>query len=119
MFNAVYNIAGRALFNAQVGINVTSNNVANSSVEGYSRRTVSYESSLTIQTAQGAVGTGAEVQAIKREFDQSVEKLYLTDNAGQSMWNTIADTLSTVETLFTDSGDSTTYGLSTSLSTLL
>ncbi|MBG0775171.1 MAG: flagellar hook-associated protein FlgK [Desulfovibrionaceae bacterium] len=114
MINNLLYIGSTALMNAQVGISVTSGNIANVDTEGYSRKTVSYATRQPTVYAGWQVGTGADVSAIKRNFDRYVEKQYLAANGTTSFWYTQAQVLASVETLFGQSGD---YGLSTVLDT--
>lgn len=98
--------------NAQVGISVTSDNIANADVEGYSRKTVSYETSDSIRYGSLFIGTGADVEEIARHYNYYIEKQYLASNSESSYWSSQASTLSSVEELFNETDD---YGLSTAM----
>jgi len=112
--NGIYSIATKALMNAQVGINVTSENVANADVAGYSRRTVNYETSDSIRYKSLYLGTGADVQEVARHYNYYIEQQYLGANSKACYWSAQAQTLSYVEELFNQSED---YGLSVALDT--
>lgn len=110
--NGIYSLATRALMNAQVGISVTGDNIANADVQGYSRRTVTYETADSIRYRSLYLGTGADVQEIARHYNYYVERQYLAANSENSYWGQQAETLSSVEELFNESDD---YGISTAL----
>lgn len=98
--------------NAQVGISVTGDNIANADVTGYSRQTVTYETTDSIRYKSLFIGTGADVQEITRHYNYYLEKQYLASNSESSYWSAQAETLSSVEELFNQTDD---YGLSTAL----
>ncbi|MFV0349771.1 MAG: flagellar hook-associated protein FlgK [Halodesulfovibrio sp.] len=110
--NGIYSLATQALMNAQVGISVTGDNIANADVQGYSRKTVTYETADSIRYRSLYLGTGADVQEIARHYNYYVEKQYLASNSETSYWGQQAESLSSVEELFNESDD---YGLSTAL----
>ena len=113
MINNILSIASGALINAQAAISVHSDNVANVSTEGYTRRTVNYETRDSIYRNGLSLGTGAVIDSVQRHVDMFLEAQYLEGNAGYSMWEARTDTLYAVETLFSEDGD---YGLSSALS---
>ncbi|UZP68781.1 flagellar hook-associated protein FlgK [Desulfovibrio mangrovi] len=110
--NGIYSLATQALMNAQVGISVTGDNIANADVQGYSRKTVTYETADSIRYRSLYLGTGADVQEIARHYNYYVEKQYLASNSETSYWGQQAESLSSVEELFNESDD---YGISTAL----
>ncbi|MEG6504234.1 flagellar hook-associated protein FlgK [Nitratidesulfovibrio sp. 1201_IL3209] len=112
--SSIFNIGASALSNAQIGISVTSNNLSNADVEGYSRQTVQYTTGPTVSSGGYTYGSGATVSEITRHFSYTVESQYLTYSSQASMWETITSTLSSMETLFDDSDDEG-YDLSTAL----
>ena len=75
IFNALH-IGYSGLQVAQTGINTTGHNIANAEVEGYSRQRVVAKASTPLSTYPGNVGNGAEVQDIKRIFDNFVFDRY-------------------------------------------
>jgi len=64
----------RSLANAQVGINVVNENIANVNTEGYSRRRIIFKPGEYQETSYGLVGSGAEVDRI-----ESVRDVFLQD----------------------------------------
>jgi flagellar hook-associated protein 1 FlgK len=60
-----------ALLAAQRGLQVTANNVANASTEGYARQRVNLTESVSTVLGQGmTVGTGVRIAGIERIYDQ-------------------------------------------------
>ena len=74
-FGAIRSIATSALMASQARIQVTSSNIANADVEGYSRKTA-----VQVATTAGGVGTGTSVVAVTG----SVDKYLLADLVGAS-----------------------------------
>ncbi|EQB40182.1 flagellar hook-associated protein FlgK [Sulfurimonas hongkongensis] len=75
IFNALH-IGYTGLQVAQTGINTTGHNISNAEVEGYSRQRVVAKAATPLSTYPGNVGNGAEVQDIKRIFDNFVFDRY-------------------------------------------
>ena len=65
-------IARRALAAEQLGVEVTSNNIANVNTPGYSRQKVIFETSPAITFPYGPLGYGVSVEGIERAFDPFV-----------------------------------------------
>jgi len=74
-FGAIRSIATSALMASQARIQVTSSNIANADVEGYSRKTA-----VQVATTAGGAGTGTSVVAVT----SSVNKYLLSDLVGAS-----------------------------------
>lgn len=68
------NIGKSGLFTAKQSMSTTSHNIANANTEGYSRQEVRTETGVTLPEGDYVLGTGAEVQSIKRQHDDLVEK---------------------------------------------
>ena len=108
------NIGNKAMMNAQLGISVTGNNMANADVTGYARNTVNYETSMYITRNNLQVGTGADAKGLIRHYNYFVEQQYLASKGQEQFWNAKAETLYSVESLFKQD-DQNDYGLSTAL----
>ncbi|WP_243310522.1 flagellar hook-associated protein FlgK [Fundidesulfovibrio agrisoli] len=114
MLNNLLNIGQTALSNFQVALNVTGGNIANSSTEGYARRTVTMQEDTV---SRSGLGTGASIQSIVRALDKFLQRRTLEQTAQTSYCETIATNLAQVESLFNDSsGDS---GITTTLNTFM
>lgn len=68
------NIGKSGLFTAKQSMSTTSHNIANANTEGFSRQEVRTENSITLNEGNYTLGTGVEVQSIKRSHDEMVEK---------------------------------------------
>ena len=68
------NIGKSGLFTAKQSMSTTSHNIANANTEGYSRQEVRAETGIALPEGDYVLGTGAEVQSIKRSHDELVEK---------------------------------------------
>jgi len=75
IFNSL-NIGYSGLSVAQVGINTTSNNIANAESEGYTRQRVVSAAATPLSLYPGQVGNGAELKDIERIFDNFVFDRY-------------------------------------------
>ncbi|TVM15938.1 flagellar hook-associated protein FlgK [Oceanidesulfovibrio indonesiensis] len=116
MINSLLSLGEQALMNAQVGISVTGNNIANIDTAGYARRTVTYATNGSISVNGVSIGTGASVEQIRRNYDTLLESSYLAANSQSAAWAAMAKTLYNVESLFNQSDN---YGVSTALDTFL
>jgi len=63
----------------QLGLSLTSSNVANSDTPGYIRKTVNQ-----IQTSSGSIGTGVSVTGVNRELDLYLQQQIRTEQSGAS-----------------------------------
>lgn len=55
-------------------MSTTSHNIANANTEGFSRQEVRQETSYTVPEGNYVLGTGTQIQSIKRQHDELVEK---------------------------------------------
>lgn len=67
-------IGQSGLFAAKQSMSTTSHNIANANTDGYSRQEVRTENSITLPEGDYVLGTGVEIQSIKRSHDELVEK---------------------------------------------
>ncbi|WP_415712753.1 flagellar hook-associated protein FlgK [Maridesulfovibrio sp.] len=112
--NSLLNLGTGALFASQSAISVTGDNISNVNTKGYSRRNVRLEESMSINYNPGQIGTGVRAAEIYRNFDQFVENSYNDKATMRERWDTLYNTLSSVESLFNESQG---YGLNSSLTT--
>lgn len=94
------NIGYSGLSVAQVGINVTGNNIANAENEGYTRQRVVTSAKDPLITSAGNVGNGAEIQDIERIFDNFVFDRYNSVSADKEYSDYERQTLETLSTYF-------------------
>ncbi|HAS88225.1 MAG TPA: flagellar hook-associated protein FlgK [Desulfovibrio sp.] len=110
--NSLLNLGTGALFASQSAISVTGDNISNVNTKGYSRRNVRLEEQTSINYNPGQIGTGVRAAEIYRNFDQFIENSYNDKATQRERWDTLYNTLSSVESLFNESKG---YGLNSSL----
>lgn len=98
-------IGKRALLANRLGLDVTSNNVANVNTAGYSRRVATFSQSDSRQTSNGFVGTGSVMDKLRssREelFDREIRK-NVSRNTGYA---TDEQLMKQISSIFSESGD--------------
>ena len=67
---SIFDVGSSALNSLQRAISTTGNNIANVNTEGYSRQQVEFSSRTPDYIGGLALGTGVEVSAIRRAYDQ-------------------------------------------------
>ncbi len=112
--NSLLNLGSGALFASQSAIQVTGDNISNVNTKGYSRRNVRLEESTSINWKPGQIGTGVRAAEVYRNFDQFVENSYNDKATMRERWDSLYNTLSSVESLFNESKG---YGINSSLTT--
>jgi flagellar hook-associated protein 1 FlgK len=68
------NIGKSGLFAAKKSMSTTSHNIANANTEGFSRQEVRTETGISLGEGDYVLGTGVEIQSIRRSHDELVEK---------------------------------------------
>lgn len=109
-----FNVATSALFTAKNSLSVVSNNIANSSVKGYSRQVAQTRSSIPLPgtCGVGMIGTGSEVYGIEQIRDFYLDKKYWEEQATYGEYSEKNDQLELVETIF---DELSTSGISASV----
>jgi flagellar hook-associated protein 1 FlgK len=74
MATDLLNIGKSGLFAAKQSMSTTSHNIANANTEGFSRQEVRTETGITLPEGDYVLGTGTQIQSIKRSHDELVEK---------------------------------------------
>ncbi len=107
-------IARRALSSQQIALTTTGHNIANANTENYSRQRVEMQSTNPSQKYEFLIGTGVDVNAIKRVSDQFV-------NAQLNQQQQSLGWLETMESKFTQLeealGEPSDVGLSAAINT--
>jgi flagellar hook-associated protein 1 FlgK len=67
-------IGKSGLFTSKKSMATTSHNIANANTEGFSRQEVRTKNGITINEGNYTMGTGVDIQSIKRNHDDLVEK---------------------------------------------
>ncbi len=68
------NIGKSGLFTAKQSMATTSHNIANANTEGFSRQEVKTKTGHSLPEGDYVVGTGVEIQSIRRQHDELIEK---------------------------------------------
>ena len=87
---------------AQVGIDVTGHNISNAEVEGYTRQRVVTAAATPLETADGNIGNGTEVQDIGRVFDNFVFDKYNASSSDKEYSDYERQKLEELSTYFPD-----------------
>lgn len=74
MSGDLLNIGKSGLFTAKQSMSTTSHNIANANTEGFSRQEVRTETGTAIQEGDYVIGRGVEIQSIRRQHDELIEK---------------------------------------------
>jgi flagellar hook-associated protein 1 FlgK len=93
---SIMSSATRALEAQRMGLDVTSQNIANVNTPGYSRRVV--DLAAIPPPTRNEAGGGAEVLAVRSQRDLLVERRLQLETSGAERYGTIADTVATLET---------------------
>jgi len=109
----VLSIAQSGLKAAQVGVNVTGNNIANASVPGYNRQTAVQVSSGTTNGVQ-YTAMGTDVANIQRVYSEVLTTQLRSVQSNQSGLNVFQTQISQLDSLFSDSSS----GLASALQNL-
>ena len=99
------NIGASGLLASQTAINTTGHNIANANVEGYSRQQAVPQTRPAIYDQSGFIGTGVDVETIRRITDQFINQQVLIDHASYAEFDALASQLSNLEALI--GGDET------------
>lgn len=73
MINSAFQVGRSGLTAAQVGIQVTGNNLANAATPGYTRQTVTLNPARDGQVGGLTLGRGVQVTAIRRQVDDALQ----------------------------------------------
>ena len=85
---------------AQVGINVTGNNITNAETEGYSRQRVIQSAQTPLFTESGNTGNGTRISDITRVFDNFVFDRYTKIASDKENTNFTQQTLEQLSSYF-------------------
>lgn len=108
----VLSIASRALWASQMGVEVTSHNIANMNTEGYVRQSLVLAPEVPVQSAGLFLGTGVQVSDIKSVQDRYLNYQMFVATSLLGFRNAESDGLTTLQEIFNESDD---VGLSVDL----
>ncbi len=99
---AILDLATRALAAEQLGVEVTSHNIANVNTPGYSRQRVNFVTANPVPSPWGPLGTGVKVEGIQRAFDPFITARLDQQSASLSEYATLQEQLERVAALFNE-----------------
>lgn len=112
MSNSLIHIGLTGLKAHQSALSTTGNNITNANTAGYSRQRINLETSLSVHTAGGYLGTGVNIHSIERLNSHFINNQLRLDTSSYQYYNSLSTYMGQVDNLL---GNSTT-GLATSLS---
>lgn len=102
MATDLLNIGKSGLFTAKQSMSTTSHNIANANTEGYSRQEVRTETGPGLGEGDYVLGTGVEIQSIRRQHDELVEKKLNTSITNHKFNEERTTQLGQVEEIFNE-----------------
>lgn len=112
MATDMLSIGVSGLHAAQLGMQVTQNNIANANTAGYNRQYLLQSSAIPVASGSGFFGSGASVDTVMRSYDKYLTQEVFAAQSRASAADAQVSQLSQVDNML---GDSTT-GLSSALS---
>lgn len=104
--SSILNTGTRAIMAAQVGMDVTGQNISNADVEGYSRKRPNQTADYRYDSEFGQMGFGVNVINIERQRDQYIDQQIQRQNQQLGFYNEADYALERVENIFTEPSDS-------------
>lgn len=108
--NAALGIGVRGMMAAQMGMDITSQNISNVNTEGYSRKMLTLTSDTRYDELYGQMGFGAEVSNIRRMRDEFVDTQIQAQTYAKGYYSEVDNALERIENIFTEPQET---GLST------
>ena len=99
---SIFDVGSSALNSLQRAISTTGNNIANVNTEGYSRQQVEFSSRTPDYVGGLSLGTGVEVSAIRRAYDQFLTADVQARTSSSSYYNLYAGTAEQIDNLMAD-----------------
>ncbi len=102
---SVLNIANRGLTASQLGLDVTSQNIANADTEGYSRKRITVTADYRYESAFGQIGNGVEVVNIARMRNTSIDTQIQRQNHQLGYFEELDNSMESIENIFNEPSD--------------
>ena len=100
--NGIFNIGRLALLAEQAALSVTSQNISNVNTPGYSRQEVVFQTTPSVTTGSGQMGTGVQATEIRRVVNQFIENQITSEQSGLGQTDVEQSILGRVESVFND-----------------
>ncbi|XPV77835.1 MAG: flagellar hook-associated protein FlgK [Desulfovibrio sp.] len=105
MLKNIFSIGGSLLFNSQAAMNIHGQNIANSSVEGYHRRSAEFSSNPYIHIGGFDFGSGVNLSNVQRHYNDFISAQQQEKNGENSKWLAMQGNLTAMNNLFKDSAE--------------
>ncbi len=102
-----FEVGVRGLLAQQLGLNVTGNNIANASTEGYSRQRVNFVTTDPISITPGSISTGVRVDTIERLRNEFIDFQLRSKTTDMGYLNKNTDIYDELQTILQDPLDPT------------
>lgn len=90
---------------AQVALNTVGNNISNTNTDGYNRQVVQQTARVTQSNGRYTIGGGVDVVSVQRSYSEYLTSAVWSSNAGLQRASTFNDLTSTLNSVFSGSGD--------------
>jgi len=101
--SGLFGIGVSGLNAAQIGLATTSHNITNASTPGYHRQTAVQKAATALQSGAGFIGQGAEVQTVKRQYDQFLQNQLVEVRSQGAQFNSYLSEISQIDNVLGDS----------------
>src|SRR5262245_59011699 len=103
--SAIMSLGVRAMFANYAGLQTSGHNIANASVEGYSRQQVELQTAIGQFSGAGYIGKGVDVKTITRIYDQFLTREAMTTRSQAQYDSARLDRLQQLEAVFAGGDD--------------
>ncbi|HET7527877.1 MAG TPA: flagellar hook-associated protein FlgK, partial [Burkholderiaceae bacterium] len=103
--SALMSLGVRAMFANYAGLQTSGHNIANASVDGYSRQQVELQTSIGQFSGAGYIGKGVDVKTITRVYDQFLSREAMTASSQAQFDSARLDRLQQLESVFAGGDD--------------
>ena len=103
--SSLLGIARSALSASQLELDVTGNNIANATRDGYTRQRARLQASTPLATPIGQLGTGVTVAGVDRLRDGFLDATYRSENSLLGGFTAKSDTLGQIESVLGEPSD--------------
>ncbi len=100
---SLFNIGKSAIFTSQTALSVTSHNIANVNTPGFSRQEAILEVSTPISIRGGFLGSGVNVDHIRRHYDNFIQSQLLGQYQNYGRSTALENAFSQIEQIFNES----------------
>ena len=103
--SALMSLGVRAMFANYAGLQTAGHNIANASVDGYSRQQVELQTAIGQFSGAGYIGKGVDVASVTRLYDQFLSREAMTSRSQAQFDATRLDRLQQLESVFAGGDD--------------